>query len=43
MITNNIGNILRIVHETNCSLSIAEEALKYNNEWSKAFKYAREH
>lgn len=27
MMRNNLGNILRVIHEISCSLKIAEEAL----------------
>lgn len=41
MLRNNQGNILKIVHETGCSLQIAEEALAKSNNWSDAIKYAK--
>lgn len=38
---NNIGNILRVIRETGCSLKVAEEALEQCNTWPDTFKYAR--
>lgn len=38
----NQGNIFRVIHETGCSLKIAEEALANNNNWIDTYKYARE-
>lgn len=42
MMRNNLGNILRVIHETGCNLQIAEEALANCNSWPDAYKYARE-
>lgn len=42
MLRDNIGNILKIVHETGCDRKTAEEALAKSNNWKDAFKYARE-
>ena len=42
MMRNNLGNILRVIHETGCSLKIAEEALANCNSWPDTYKYARE-
>lgn len=42
MMRENIGNILRVIHETGCSRKVAEEALKNSNNWSDVFKYARQ-
>lgn len=41
MLRNNQGNILKVVHETGCTLQVAEEALTKANSWSEAFKYAK--
>lgn len=40
---NNQGNILRVIREVGCDLSVAEEALKHCNSWPDTFKYARLH
>lgn len=37
---NNIGNILKVVHRTDCNLQIVEEALSKYNNWPDTFKYA---
>jgi len=42
MISNSIGNILKVVHATGCNLETAEAALRNSNEWSNVYKYARE-
>lgn len=42
MMRNNIGNIMRVIHETGCSLEVAKEALANNNSWSDTIKYAKE-
>lgn len=39
---DNIGNILKVIHTTGCDLKTAEEALTNSNNWSDAFKYAKE-
>lgn len=38
----NQGNILKVIHETGCTLKVAKEALANNNNWSDTYKYARE-
>lgn len=38
----NIGNILRVMHEANCSAKVAKEALQKNNSWPNTIKYAKE-
>ena len=38
---NNQGNVLRVIHETGCTLKVAEEALEKCNSWPDTFKYAR--
>ena len=42
MMRENQGNILRVIHETGCSIKIAEEALAKNNNWPDTIRYARE-
>lgn len=39
--TINQGNILKVVHTTNCNLQQAKEALNNTNSWIDAFKYAK--
>ena len=36
----NQGNILKVIHKTNCSLNEAIEALENSNNWIDTFKYA---
>lgn len=42
MLRDNIGNVLKIIHETGCDMKTAEEALASSNSWPEAFKYARD-
>lgn len=38
----NQGNILRVMHVTDCNLEQAIEALKKTDSWQDAFKYAKQ-
>lgn len=42
MMRENMGNLLRVIHETGCTLEVAREALANNNSWPNTYKYARE-
>lgn len=38
----NQGNILRVIHETDCDLKIAKEALNKCDNWVDTIKYAKD-
>ena len=38
---DNIGNILKVVHETGCDITTAAKALANTDNWQDAFKFAR--
>lgn len=40
--TINQGNILKVVHATNCNLDQAKAALSNSNNWIDAYKYAKQ-
>lgn len=37
----NQGNLLRVIHETGCTLNQAEKALKISNNWIDTFRNAK--
>lgn len=39
---DSFGNILKVVHKTNCTVEVAKEALANNNTWPDTFKYAQQ-
>lgn len=39
---DNIGNMLRVIRETGCSMKVAIEALNKCNSWTDTIKYAKE-
>lgn len=41
MLRDNMGNILKVVHETGCDITTAAKALANTDSWSDAFKFAR--
>lgn len=43
MLSNSIGNILKVVHESGCTYEVAKKALSSNNSWPEAIKYAKEY
>lgn len=42
MMRINQGNVLKVIHNTGCTLQQAEEALRSTNSWPDAFKYAKQ-